>query len=118
MIEIELAPTSSAHDRPVRRVCRLQPSDDWIDVHHIYDFNGTYGYPQGDVGWRWGEEEYDEEEGEYFFPTPWAASAYSSDQDWAYVFYFDDCTMGAVRVSDVVPALRALGYDVDRRGDA
>lgn len=118
MIEIGIVAVDNAHQEiPLRRVTRLQPSDGWIDVHHLYDFSGDYGYPHGEQGWRWTEEEYDEDEGEYFFPTPWAASAFTTDQEWAYVFYFEDWTMGVARVPDIVPALRALGYDVDRRGD-
>lgn len=116
MIQIELIEISNAdHEWPLSSLHRLQPPDGWVEVHHLYDYDGSYGL--GEEGWNWGEEEYDEDEGEYFSPLNWSANAVVDD-GWSYLFTFRDGSQGVSRVSDVNAALRALGYEVDRRGDA
>lgn len=96
-------------DRPGPRsltmLARLQRGDWTYHVHHIY----RGGLWDDGSGWDFGIDAY----------APWSASgAGPSGHGWAYLYSFVDGTYGVSRVIHVNEALEALGYEVDRRGDA
>lgn len=117
MIQISVVAIGGAHrNHPVEAVWRLTPSDHWREVHHLYDRDGDYGADPGE--WLWAEEVEDEDDWDgYFTPTQWSCICEPPPNGWSYLFEFSDGTTGVSRIEDVEPALRALGYEVDRRGD-
>lgn len=104
MQNIPLRSVANHHPRGLLRLARLQPGDGYF-THHIY--RGRLW--EDGSGWNFGP----------YNCQPWSAGGTGRPPGaWAYVYMFADGTLGVSRVCDVNEALAALGYDVDRRGDA
>lgn len=125
MIEIPVVETTTTHERGIRQLHRLTDRREMFEVNHLYDYDGTFG--RVEEGWLWAEEQYDEDEDEDWLPRQWSAAFEppsppefyeGGHSGWSYLFEFSDLTDGVCRVMDIDRALRALGYEVDRRGDA
>lgn len=87
------------------RLFRLHVTDPSVTVHHIWRGGMDYHNPR--MGrWEWSTR------------LSYYVLAESPPSGWAYLFQFTDGTMGTCQVSRVNAALAALGWQVDRRGDA
>lgn len=106
MINIFIQPLAG-RDRPrsLLRLSRLQEDDGHYTINHIYR---GLAWDDGS-GWDFGTDSF----------QPWSASGDGQPPyAWSYLYSFVDGTYGVSRIRDVNEALAALGYEVDRRGDA
>lgn len=99
MIQIDILgrTTLTEVDRQLTALYRLERGDGETSHHHGF----------GPETWNWGTSE--------AWYAWWDREHFG---EWGYIFFFADGTRGTCRVEEVNQALAALGFAVDRRGDA